>query len=181
MLYTGWNTSISGLWAAILEFLLPLHHTVCEIASLNLRGVWGKFNELAPVLRKGASLWNWMEKYTPGFRECWNMVSRRGLWMRRTWIGWGWLKGWWYEECACGVSLNYRKRSDELYWIVWALNVSRPRSREHGWDGLGMLSGRKRMIGWTNAQEWMWLVWWAGVLWGKHGGEVLRGTWRLWI
>ena len=62
------------------------------------------------------------------------------------------------------------------YWIVWALNASRPRSREHNWDGLSMLSGRKRLIGWTNAQAWMWPVWWAEVLWGKHGGVVSRGT-----
>lgn len=95
MLYSGWNISISGLWAAILEFVLRLHHTVCEIASLNfsrawVRAAWGKFNELAPVLTKGVSLWNWMEKYMmPVFRECWYMLSRRGLWMRRTWIGWG--------------------------------------------------------------------------------------------
>ena len=45
-----------------MEFVLPLHHTVCEIASLNfsraiIRAAWGKFNELAPVLtKKGVSL-----------------------------------------------------------------------------------------------------------------------------
>ena len=37
-----------------MEFVLPLHHTVCEIASLNfsrarVRAAWGK---LAPVLTK---------------------------------------------------------------------------------------------------------------------------------
>ena len=60
-------------------------------------------------------------------------------------------------------------------WVVQALNVSRTRSRKQGWDGLGMLSGRKRTIEWRNAEGWMWPEWWAEVLRGKRGGESGEG------
>ena len=97
----------------------------------------------------------------PVFRECWYRVAwvaRLWLWKQRNGLCWGGLRGWWYEGCLeCLYRIGIRVEMSS--WVVWALNVLRTRSREQGWDSLGMLSRKKRTIGWRNAQGWMWPEW----------------------
>ena len=119
--------------------LLELENGQLRVSLMSYNQFW----------QKGVSLWNWREKYMiPVFRECWYMVARHGLWKQRTWLGWGELRGWWYEGCV--VSLKDRKHSDEVLSSLGIERVtnSRTRSREQGWDGLGMWE-------WKEENDWV--------------------------